>query len=300
MTLTQLRYFVELAELRSFTRVAERNFATQAAVSYHIRTLEEELGVRLFARSTRAVRLTPPGRGFYQDVAPLLEQLGDAVTRLQSRPEKELFTFAYSRICFGERFNRMIDRLSRENPTVSFILERAEPEENLLERLETLRVDAALFFNPGIPLPEGICREEFGAFDQTLVVAERHPLAGRGQVTLDEIDHRELLACHGMRRIEAISATFPHGLGNQELLLNDLDDLLAMVKAGRGVTCVPVIDDLNLTGLRYIPVYDPEHAGMGPVLTLAWNAAGGSPVIARVREAAADLFSPAQRARTLD
>lgn len=300
MNLTQLHYFVLLAELRSFTRVAERAFVAQAVVSYHIRTLEEELGVQLFARTTRSVRLTAAGRGFYQDVAPLLEQLGAAVTRLKNRPEKELFTIAYSRICFGERFNRMIDRLSRENPDVSFVLERAEPEEDLIERLVSMRVDAALFFDPHPALPPELQSEDFGVFDQKLVVSERHPLAEREEVDVREIDRTELLACHGMRRIEEIRASFPHGLDNQQILLHDLDDLLAMVKAGRGATSVPIIDDLNLTGLRYISIRDPEHAGSGPRLTLAWHGDNGSPTIERVRRAAIDLFAPNQRARALD
>ena len=60
-----------------------------------------------------------------------------------------------------------------------------------------------------------------------------------------------------------------------------------------------VIDDVNITGLCYIPVYDPAHIGAGPTLTLAWNGANGSPVLERVREAAVQLFAPAQRARAL-
>ena len=299
MTLTQLRYFVEVAETRSFSRVAERNFVAQAAVSYHIRTLEDELGLRLFTRSTRSVRLTPVGRGFYQDVAPILEQLGEAITRVKNRPEKEIFTIAYSRICFGERFNRMIDTLSRENPAVEFMLERAEPEDNLLERLQSIRVDAAVFFNPYPTLPPEICHEDFGVFDQTLIISEHHRLAGRAELDISEINRSELLACEGMRRIERIRAHHLHDFDNQEILLHNLDDLFAMVRAGRGATCMPVIDDVNITGLCYIPVRDPAHVGGGPTLTLAWNSANGSSVLERVRQAAAQLFAPVQRARAL-
>ena len=299
MTLTQLKYCVEVAETRSFSRVAERNFVAQAVVSYHIRTLEDELGLKLFARSTRSVRLTPVGRGFYQDVAPALEQLDEAITRVKNRPEKELFTIAYSRICFGERFNRMIDTLSRENPGVEFLLERSEPEDNLLERLLSLRVDAAVFFNPYEELPPEIEHEDFGVFVQTLIVSDRHRLAGRSEIEISEINRSELLACEGMRRIERIRASFMHDYDNQGILLHNLDDLFAMVRAGRGATCMPVIDDVNITGLCYIPVRDPDHAGEGPTLTLAWHKANGSQYIERVREAAVQLFAPAQRARAL-
>ena len=52
MTLTGLRYFVALAELRNFSRVAEQYYVAQAAVTYQIKNMEKELGVKLFERST--------------------------------------------------------------------------------------------------------------------------------------------------------------------------------------------------------------------------------------------------------
>ncbi|MGP9821701.1 LysR family transcriptional regulator [Salinarimonas sp. NSM] len=83
MNLTFLETFVWVAHLRSFTLAAERMHATQAAVSARIASLERELGVKLFLREPRDVRLTPEGaralahaarmlRGgkeFYRDVA---------------------------------------------------------------------------------------------------------------------------------------------------------------------------------------------------------------------------------------
>lgn len=62
--LQQLRYVVEVAETSSFTRAAERCFVTQSALSHQIAALEREIGQRLFARSSRSVRLTEAGEAF--------------------------------------------------------------------------------------------------------------------------------------------------------------------------------------------------------------------------------------------
>ncbi|MBO0979436.1 LysR family transcriptional regulator [Microbacterium sp. SD291] len=64
MDLQQLRYVVAVAESSSFTRGAERLFVTQSALSHRIAALERELGQRLFARTSRSVRLTEAGEAF--------------------------------------------------------------------------------------------------------------------------------------------------------------------------------------------------------------------------------------------
>ena len=61
MNLRQLQYFIEIAELRSFTRAAEVLHIAQSALSRQIRLLEDELGANLFNRLDRGVTLTEAG-----------------------------------------------------------------------------------------------------------------------------------------------------------------------------------------------------------------------------------------------
>jgi DNA-binding transcriptional LysR family regulator len=62
----QLRYFVSVAEIGSFTRAAQACYVAQPSLSQQIRKLEEELGQALFERLGRRVRLTAAGHILYE------------------------------------------------------------------------------------------------------------------------------------------------------------------------------------------------------------------------------------------
>lgn len=76
--LGSIEQFCKAAELGSFTAAAEFLGLTPASVSRSIRRLEERLGVRLFSRSTRSVRLTPEGALYHQECQRALEQINEA------------------------------------------------------------------------------------------------------------------------------------------------------------------------------------------------------------------------------
>lgn len=73
MELQQLRYVLAVADTMSFTRAAQRCFVVQSSLSHQIKALESELGVRLFARTSRRVELTEAGAAFLPGARAALE-----------------------------------------------------------------------------------------------------------------------------------------------------------------------------------------------------------------------------------
>ena len=77
-SLNGLKAFEAAARLESFTEAAQGLFVTHAAISRHIRELEEYLGTQLFTRTGRGVLLTEAGREFSSKLTPLFDQIADA------------------------------------------------------------------------------------------------------------------------------------------------------------------------------------------------------------------------------
>ena len=100
MNLRQLQYFVEVSELESVTKAAERLHVAQPALTRHMRTLERDLGVRLFARNGRGITLTNAGVVFRDRVRDVLRELDRAQMEV-----KALSRSPGGRIDFGMPFS---------------------------------------------------------------------------------------------------------------------------------------------------------------------------------------------------
>ena len=84
MEFRHLICFKRVAELEHMTRAADELYMSQSHLSHVISELEDELGVKLFDREGRGIRLNPCGREFYNDVSELFTQYDDACRRVRA------------------------------------------------------------------------------------------------------------------------------------------------------------------------------------------------------------------------
>ncbi len=99
MELRQLRYFIAVAEEMNITRAAERLHMTQPPLSRQLQMIEEEIGLPLFERGARPLRLTEAGRVFYAQARRLVEQadeLAPLTRRLAQLSERIVIGFVPS------------------------------------------------------------------------------------------------------------------------------------------------------------------------------------------------------------
>jgi DNA-binding transcriptional LysR family regulator len=183
--LRQLRYFVAVADAGTFVHAAERLHIGQPAVSQQVGRLERELGVRLFERTTRNVRLTPAGEKLLPEARAVLA----AAERLRTvAAEAAVDPGAVLRLGtshgLGDRLYRVLDELASAAPGLAVRLVRARQEERLAA-VRAGELDAA--FVRVVESAPGL--ELVPVWREPLVVAlpARHPLAGHDTVRLDQL-----------------------------------------------------------------------------------------------------------------
>lgn len=149
-----LRAFEAVARHLNFRAASEELALTQSAVSRQIQALEDEVGVSLFHRHTRAVELTTAGAQLLRAVAPSLDRIDGTVRQIRSslgRKAVALTTFA----SFASMW--LIPRLEafqRDHPDIDI---RIDASDNALD-LDTADVDLALRYGPGSSMPVGAVR----------------------------------------------------------------------------------------------------------------------------------------------
>lgn len=90
MNLTTLKYFISVASLGSITEVAKEAYVSQSAVSKTIKQLEEEIGVELFDREGRTIKLNQQGKLFYSYVSDSLNLLDRGIKAVQGSNQSPL------------------------------------------------------------------------------------------------------------------------------------------------------------------------------------------------------------------
>jgi DNA-binding transcriptional LysR family regulator len=233
--LRQLEYFVAVAEELHFGRAAEALSIGQPAVSQQVARLERELGVQLFDRSARTVRLTTEGTLFLPEARAVLAAVERARSVAKSGVGQTPQTLRLgSSTGLGSRLTSVLQSLSGLLPTTTTELVRA-PTRARLERVASGQLDAA--FVRGVTSAPGVELIEVWQ-DRLLVVLPTSYVVGeRGTVKLSDLAALPLRLVPRQKNaplfdlvMDACTTTgFTPVLGGH---VGSLDDLIAAVGSG--------------------------------------------------------------------
>ncbi|MGP9020293.1 LysR family transcriptional regulator [Streptomyces sp. BR1] len=263
MELRQLKYFVTVADLASFTRAADALHVAQPGVSAQVRKLEKELGHDLLDRSSRTVRLTPVG-GMRQAIDELSGLVRGRVTLGTVVSMGRTIDLPGLLASFHEAHSGVEIGLTEDS------------SEHLVEALLGGRLDLAVIgWTAGAARPPGVTFHDI--VNEPLVVAVSHqdPLAARASVGLDELADRALICLTpgtGLRAtIEAAcaSAGFSPRVAFEAA---DPHVLAQLAGRGLGVAIIPAsLARANAAVVRVVEIVGPRPYGC---LALAWRTDG--------------------------
>lgn len=244
-SLRQLQYIVVLSEELHFGRAAERLNISQPPLSASIRQLEEDLGVALFERTSRQVRLTAAGRVFAERARRMLEDLqhGTALARaIAASPAGAVRVgFVPSMVFLG--LPSILGAFTRACPGVQLELREMNSAAQLDALLEG-RLELGFVHQFSLPGEDGL--EGFRITRQPFVccLPADHPLARRESVSLAELG-REPLILFARERAPAfhdhVLGLFARA-GSQPVVVHHIANwltIMALVGHGMGVALVP-------------------------------------------------------------
>ncbi|RXZ73021.1 LysR family transcriptional regulator [Agromyces albus] len=241
MDLRQMEYLVALADEQQFTRAAAVCSVSQSGLSAAIRSLEDELGTTLFARTTRRVEPTDAGLALLPFARAMLAQATagrDAVVRATNELSGALRVGAEQ--CLGiVDVPSLLERFRRRYPLVDIHFTQAGSHD-LVTQVRDGELDVA--FVATTDHLTRVSSTELGRWPVVLLCPPEHPLAASARVDwtdlrdLDFIDFQESWAVRSLNE----SSCAAQGVGRRvRCTVNDVHTLLDLIHRGLGVALVP-------------------------------------------------------------
>jgi LysR family cyn operon transcriptional activator len=254
MELRHIRYFIRAAELLHFTHAAESLYISQPTLSIHIQQLEDELGVPLFTRTGRHVRLTEAGQLFLvhaRQSVRALELAQEEIADLQGlrRGTVRIGTlFSFSQ----ELIPKWLVIFHNAHPQVQVVVQSGVPDE-VEQALLAGTVDFALSFLP--PDSEEIETEGLFKEEIVVVIAKESHLDEKNQLEYGDLSTIPF-ALPGRRGVSAIRREIDQRLAEEKIEpkilveMNDIHALLTIAERGNAATILSRTAVGNHSGLR--------------------------------------------------
>lgn len=241
LSLTRLRGFLSLARHLSFRRAAAELGISQPGLSSQIKAMEQALGLNLFTRTTRRVRLTAEGERFVRRARHLLEELESTVDQLTQGTALARGTVAFSCIptIAASVFPRVIREFRRRHPGV-----KVEMTDDATVSMERKIVEGEVEFGIG-GVPRRSDELDFVPIVEdpfVLVCRADHPLARHRLVPIDEICRFPIVTLAKDSNVRNVLTHYFQELGRDFVPAYEVIHhytVGSMVEADLGVTLLP-------------------------------------------------------------
>ncbi len=289
--LRELRIFLTLADELHFGRTAERLGVSQPAVSEAVRALESRIGVKVFDRTSRRVRLTPAGEALQRNLTPALAAVDQALadTSELSSTVRGLLRMGFVLTTEGPALSRLIAAFQARYPGCEVRLREVET----FDAYRPLRRgDIDVLCNwLAVDQPDLTAGAAFAYYPRTLAVAPSHRLAAQSTVSVEELAEEQVALLPDSIPSAVYDLLVPRRTPSGRPIrraqpVRSINEILSLVARGRIVhptsSGVPIFDRDDIT---LIPITDLPPLPLG----LVWATSRENPRIRALNETAQAL-----------
>ena len=260
MELRQLKYFVEVARLKSYSLASKALFITQSTISQQISKLEEELGVELLSRDTRHVALSDYGEQFYPCAVQVLEDAKAGTDRIRDVMNLHVGTLSVgSTYAFSPLLKQTVLDFYHQYPTIKLNIIITSKEE-LMQKMLDRELDLALTYKSPVGDERIESRQLFQS--RLCLIGRMGTLKGLGkEVKVQELARYQFaLPSKGLQSrdtVESMLYTEDVDL-DIRLEINSIRSLLDLVANSPLVTMLSEEAIQGEKGLEAIPIAHPD------------------------------------------
>ncbi|MGW1225805.1 LysR family transcriptional regulator [Streptomyces sp. NPDC002530] len=274
MELRHLEAFLAVAEELHFGRAARRLQMAQPPLSQQIRRLERELGVQLFERNTRSVRLTGAGESFLEPVRGVLDDLDTAVraARAAGRGEYGRVSIGFAGASSHETLPLLTRAVRAAHPAIELVMTGQTYANVALARVADGSLDLGFVRLP-VNRP-GVEVRVIGEEELVCALPYDHPLAAREEIPLDALAGEPFVSfpANAGSTVRDAMVEACESAGFTPRVVQEAPDsytILALVAAGVGVTLtVSSVQHIRQSGLVY---RRPAGPSVRRQAALAWR-----------------------------
>lgn len=267
MNIENLETFLLVAENLSFARAAKFLHISQPAVTKQIRALEDELGTKLFIRSTRNVRLTPSGELFYGDAKEIVRKTRLAIGRVKRQEEeKELLRMGVSNTSVLFYLQEIIKKLRESCPAVWPDIECLDCKK-ILNLFMEHKLDVLFYFKENLPKEYDIKYVELKRDRLCCLAAKESPLGQKKSISLEELKQHQLIVCSPLDAPLSIASFQEKLLKNHSpqkvMYCGSIETAHCLAGAGYGIALLPEMLCLKSLNFTALPVEEGPEFSFG-------------------------------------
>lgn len=184
MNTFQLECYIALSDTLNYARTAEHMNVSQPAITRQIQSLENELGVKLFKRSTRSVDLTDDGKSFLADAKKILDISQNALQRFEKKRDNDFIRFAIGvpNSVYIRLLTPIICKMHQEYTNLKPVIVQM-PLSQLLPKLNDGTIDVAMGIKDGETKALNYAFRKICSTTLTCMMPPNHPLTKEEVIT---------------------------------------------------------------------------------------------------------------------